>query len=351
MSKPEVKEKEWHDQQEKILKRWSEIGSSYRYMHDRAYMYFNTQNMRFALPVIIISTVTGTANFAQGTFPEAWQAYVPLFIGFFNLLAGIVTTIAQFLRVSELLEGHRAASIAYSKMSRNISVELSLPIKERSSSGKEFIANARLEMDRLIEQSPNIPLFIVKEFGKKFDEVDFVKPDILDIRGVDVYKDERKLQEELERIEQEKLNKIKEKEEELRIKLETEAKEKEKAIKEEAKKMLDIEMKRKKELFEKRKKDRKAGIGIGSVASKMQDLISKLASADEKGDIITPPSSDNDSPISVSSLDNRSSSILPTDDILVNIKEQTTDSFIEESKKDDDDNSGGDGDDGGKKDE
>ena len=68
MSKPEVKEKEWHDQQEKILKRWSEIGSSYRYMHDRAYMYFNTQNMRFALPVIIISTVTGTATrFAPGS--------------------------------------------------------------------------------------------------------------------------------------------------------------------------------------------------------------------------------------------------------------------------------------------
>ena len=30
----------WHEQQENILKKWGEIGSSYRFMHDRAYMYY-----------------------------------------------------------------------------------------------------------------------------------------------------------------------------------------------------------------------------------------------------------------------------------------------------------------------
>merc|ERR1711934_412460 len=91
--------------------------------------------MRYAIPVIIISTVTGTANFAQGSFPEGAKTWAPLLIGTLNLAAGLITTISQFLRVSELLEGHRAASIAYSKFSRNISVELSLPVKERTDSG------------------------------------------------------------------------------------------------------------------------------------------------------------------------------------------------------------------------
>lgn len=179
----------WHGQQEKILKRWSEIGSSYRFMHDRAYLYFEKQNFRFALPVIVLSTVTGTANFAQGSFPPDWAAYVPLFIGFLNLTAGLITTIAQFLRVSELLEGHRAASISYSKFSRNISVELSLPPDERSSGGREFIAARRTELDRLIEQSPNIPMHIVKEFGKTFSDSTFIKPDILEISGVEIFND------------------------------------------------------------------------------------------------------------------------------------------------------------------
>ena len=159
MSKEKTDEVElvWHDQQENILKKWGEIGSSYRFMHDRAFLKYEAQNLRFALPVIILSTITGTANFAQASFPESWQVYVPLFAGFLNLSAGLITTIAQFLRVSELLEGHRAASIAYSKFSRNISVELSLPKDERSCCGRDFISNCRMELDRLIEQSPNIP--------------------------------------------------------------------------------------------------------------------------------------------------------------------------------------------------
>ena len=206
MSKDKKEEIElvWHDQQENILKKWGEIGSSYRFMHDRAYLKFEQQNLRFALPVIVLSTITGTANFAQASFPESWQSYVPLFAGFLNLSAGLITTIAQFLRVSELLEGHRAASIAYSKFSRNISVELSLPKDERSASGRDFIAQCRMELDRLIEQSPNIPLEIVKLFGKKFEGNAFVKPDILEITGVEVYKDSEKDKKLKEQYEHEK---------------------------------------------------------------------------------------------------------------------------------------------------
>ena len=191
----------WHQQQELILKRWSEIGSSYRYLHDKSFKKFNTQNMWFALPVIVISTVTGTANFAQGSFPEAWKEFVPLGIGFLNLSAGLITTVGQFLRVSELLEGHRAASLAYSKFARNISVELSLPVKERTDDGSIFITNCRVELDRLIEQSPDIPEDIISSFVKRFPEpgvdgsgnptndYDFFRPEILDIRPIKIYRD------------------------------------------------------------------------------------------------------------------------------------------------------------------
>ena len=216
---------EWHQQQELILKRWSEIGSSYRYLHDKSFKKFDRQNMWFALPVIIISTITGTANFAQGSFPDAWKEFVPLGIGFFNLSAGLITTVSQFLRVSELLEGHRAASIAYSKFSRNISVELSLPVKERTEDGSVFIANCRAELDRLIEQSPDIPEDIVNAFVKRFPEpetdesgnqiksgYEFFRPEILDIKPIKIYRDnaaeeKRKLQAERAAAKKEALEK------------------------------------------------------------------------------------------------------------------------------------------------
>ena len=291
----------WHGQQEKILKKWSEIGSSYRFMHDRAYLYYEKQNFRFALPVIVISTITGTANFAQGSFPTNWQSYVPLVIGFFNLTAGLITTISQFLRVSELLEGHRAASISYSKFSRNISVELSLPEDERSCDGREFIANRRIELDRLIEQSPNIPLHIVKTFGKKFENTDFYKPDILQITGVEVYKDNEK---------EKKSKRLKELEiKELEIKLEKERKEHEESI---IKKIRDEESRRHNEFEEKlkqklleakennvvikrlRAEEKKKNIGFSTVAKSMASLMRRIEDADQKNEVITPESSDFD---------------------------------------------------------
>ncbi len=280
-----AKKKIWHKQQEKVLKEWSEIGASYRYMHDRAYTMYNAQNLRFALPVIIISTVTGTANFAQGSFPASWQAYVPLGIGFLNLTAGLITTIAQFLRVSELLEGHRAASIAYSKFSRNISVELSLPYSQRTCGGLEFINKCRSELDRLIEQSPNIPLHIVKQFGAKFKDYTFIKPQILEITGVDVYKEnseerEKREEEALMRFQKRK-NAIIEEEHQRRASIILELEQQKQTKADELKEMIELKkLKKKKE------------VAISNITGNLTSFITKLAEHDTNNTMITPETSD-----------------------------------------------------------
>jgi hypothetical protein len=282
----EEEEKAWHSQQEAILKRWSEIGSSYRFMHDRAFSKYSRQNFRFALPVIIISTITGTANFAQGSFPEAWRDFVPLFIGFLNLSAGLITTIAQFLRVSELLEGHRAASIAYSKFSRNISVELSLPREDRSTGGTEFVNTCRNELDRLIEQSPNIPIEIVNEFGTKFKDTTFMKPEILNITDVEVYHDDRK--EKAKR----KMQELKEAEMLRATFLKEEAVRRKSILSEymDEQRVQEEKIKRDVEL---QKKAKKEGVSVATVQNKMKKLLDKLHNNDLNNDITTPSSSEN----------------------------------------------------------
>jgi hypothetical protein len=259
----------WHEQQELILKNWSEIGSSYRYLHDRSFTKYNSQNLRFALPVIVISTITGTANFAQESFPEAWKSYVPLAIGFLNLTAGLITTIAQFLRVSELLEGHRAASIAYSKFSRNIAVELSLPVSQRTSDGFDFIVTCRNELDRLIEQSPNVPAVIVREFASRFADSAFFKPDILDITPVTIYKND----EEAEAAERAR---IIEKEKEDRLKILREEEERRQSLITELKterREQEIELTKK---LEEIKKNKKQKVGIHNVEDNLDKLLEKL---------------------------------------------------------------------------
>ena len=49
-----------------------------------------------------MSTLTGTANFALERIPEEYQDTCSIAIGSVNILAGIITTVAQFLKLNEL---------------------------------------------------------------------------------------------------------------------------------------------------------------------------------------------------------------------------------------------------------
>ena len=179
----------WHPQQEKILKSWGEAAACYRYMHYQAYCSYKNQSMKFTIPLIIVSTITGTANFAQETFPPTVQPYVPSAIGGLNLITAIATTIMQFLKINELMEGHRVASVQYGKVSRTIRLELTLPLSERTQSGTNMIENMRAEYDRLIEQSPNVPKKIIDDFEREFpDDNAFFKPEIMHIQPINPLK-------------------------------------------------------------------------------------------------------------------------------------------------------------------
>jgi len=163
--------KKWYNEQVIILKKWGEQASCYRYMHYKAYKKYKKSSMGFTLPIIIISTLTGTANFAQETFPDSWKHIVPVGIGGMNLIAAIMTTILQFLKINELMESNRVSSIHYGKLSRVIRLQLSMRPDERNYSGSEFIEYCHQEYDRLIEQSPAIPGKIMKNFEKEYPDM------------------------------------------------------------------------------------------------------------------------------------------------------------------------------------
>ena len=175
----------WNEQHENILRQWGEASGCYRYMHHRAYLMYKGLSMRFTLPVIVLSTITGTANFAQEQFPENLRGMVPSVIGGLNLIAGLVATIMQFLKINELMENHKAAALSFGLLSRNIRLELALAREERTTDGLEFVTRCKNEYDRLIEQSPSIPSTILSEFEKDYplDNI-FTKPEILDVRAI-----------------------------------------------------------------------------------------------------------------------------------------------------------------------
>ena len=173
----------WRSEHEKILIDWADKAMCYRWLHSKSYGYYDYKNRWYTIPVIVLSTITGTANFAQERFDISYRQYIVILIGSLNILAGIITTIKQFLKISELNEAHRVGSIAWGKFYRNIKVELSknpnerIPVDQMLKWGKE-------EFDRMMETSPIIRQSVIDDFKKAFkDKKNFnyiKKPEICD---------------------------------------------------------------------------------------------------------------------------------------------------------------------------
>lgn len=163
---------------------WSDKAGCYRWLHDRCEKKYSRLNMGITIPVIILSTLTGTANFALDGFisPDDQDAkkYAQAAIGAVSIFAGILTTLGNFLRFAQGSESHRVAGIAWGKFQRQIAVELAIAPKDRIDC-MDFLKICRAELDRLIEQSPPVPDDVIAEFKKEFeDKPEVKKPEICD---------------------------------------------------------------------------------------------------------------------------------------------------------------------------
>jgi hypothetical protein len=175
---------EWTPEHEQLLIEWGDKAMCYRWLHSKANAMFSSLNTWYTIPVIVISTLTGTANFAQERVPLQYQNFFVMIVGGFNILAGIITTIQQFLKITQLNEAHRVSSIAWDKFYRNIKVEVAKHPHERMEV-KQMVKLCKEEFDRLMETCPSIPEKIIQEFKSAFKESEtfkeVVKPEICDI--------------------------------------------------------------------------------------------------------------------------------------------------------------------------
>lgn len=170
----------WTKEVEQLMAEWADKAACYRWMHEKTERAFNKYNQYFTIPVIVLSTLTGTANFGLDSMvPDAGAQKIAMaVIGGVGLLTGIISTIANFLRYAQGSEANRGAALSWGKFQRLIAIELSLNPDERSDC-MHFLKLCRTELDRLIEQSPPIPTDIIEAFKKEFKSYPLVrKPEI-----------------------------------------------------------------------------------------------------------------------------------------------------------------------------
>lgn len=157
----------WSAENELILVEWGDVAKCYEWMHAQSHRKYAKIHTCLSIPVIVLSTFSGTASFAQSSLPSSLQAYSPMVIGSLSILIGVLGTLQQYLKVAELKEGYRVSAMAWGKFARNVELELSKKAVERADADV-FFKIYREKFDRLTEASALIPSDIVHKFVAAF---------------------------------------------------------------------------------------------------------------------------------------------------------------------------------------
>jgi hypothetical protein len=184
----------WTPELEDLMADWADKAACYRWMHEKTSILYQGRDRYFNIPVIILSALTAGANFALNSVvgdDKEMQKWAQLGLGGASLTAGIIQTFMNFYNFAKGSEAHRVAGISWGKFNRLLCIEMRLHPDERMDAFN-FLKMFRIELDRLIEQSPSIPDSVISKFNHLFKEnKDVVRPEITGIlEHTDVYKDQ-----------------------------------------------------------------------------------------------------------------------------------------------------------------
>jgi len=167
----------WDVEKEKLLIQWTDKSACYKWLHEKSHQHYKRVNTWFTIPVIILSTVGGVGNFGLERFSSENQKWITITIGTISIIAGIITTISQFLKIAEINEAHKKSSLDWGKFHRDIQLIISNKPQQRGIANSQM--NTLKELyDRYMESAPPIEDMIVNRFNTTFTDTNLVKPEI-----------------------------------------------------------------------------------------------------------------------------------------------------------------------------
>lgn len=174
---------------EEVIASEAEKALVLRWLHDQSEKKYTQLNTYIAIPVVVISTLAGTASIGQESLFGTGDV-APIVIGLMSLSVSVLNVVSNFFSWAKRAEGHRISSINYGKLHRWISIELSLPRTQRVPA-KHFLKEIREQIDRLNETSPPVPQDVIDSFRLKLKNLkdDVSVPEICnEIKAVEVYR-------------------------------------------------------------------------------------------------------------------------------------------------------------------
>lgn len=133
----------------KWIRRARESQMSHYDMADR----LSARERRIGWLVTVLSAFVGTAVFASLSTPPL-SIGMRIFVGLVSVTAAVSAVLQTFLRYAGRAEKHRAAGARYGAVRRRLEAVFAGDADARDA---HYLASIRIELDRLAEDSPNVP--------------------------------------------------------------------------------------------------------------------------------------------------------------------------------------------------
>ena len=164
-----------------LLNSWREKAAGWRWLHYESMSFYKSINSKFVYASIFLSTLASAGGFSTAgqtrndrSVIGNLQVYMGYIIGVTNVIIGLLNSFQRFGKAAEKTELHSSAATQYAMINRQLETELSLSQEHMK---QDLITTVRQDMDKLLSQSPMIPMIIILKFNQNFPELQN-KPDV-----------------------------------------------------------------------------------------------------------------------------------------------------------------------------
>ena len=155
-------ETETETESEIYLKKIADKANMYYRLYTADYNYNNNLVTYSIIPIIIISTFTGTATIFQPYVNPDNQSIYLIIIGCCNIIAGLLTLLKEYFRLFNMEQTFSHVAIPFNQLYDEIRWHLALRENDRGDN-IEFIHKCNQRLCRMLETSPYISKYAMNK--------------------------------------------------------------------------------------------------------------------------------------------------------------------------------------------
>ena len=150
-----------------LVQEWFRRARQNQRIHYQCADHFDKKNRWLGIPVIVISTVVGSAVFA--TVEHEASGFIKIALGLLSILVAVLASLQTFLAYPERAERHRVTSARYASVRREL--ELLAATSDMSCpETKNQLMVVRQALDSCAEGAPHVPQLLQGRVVKHLDE-------------------------------------------------------------------------------------------------------------------------------------------------------------------------------------